>query len=328
MQARTGARLALGLAVSGLACLLVINSVDVSATAARLSSVQPGWLLVPLVALALQLLVRARRWAILLAATSGTPVRTGRIVGPLAVGYLANGALPARVGEVARAVLVARREHLAIAAVAASVVVERVVDLVALLSIGLVSTWTVGIGAIGALAIAMAAVLVSGLGVLAVLARPLAARVPRRMPDRLRRPAVQFLTSIGGVGFPAALAAFGLSLLAWMGDVTLVWACMQSLGLHLGLSVVVPIAIGAALGTALPAASGYLGTYELGAVTFGTLFGAAPDTVLSIALLSHVLAVVPTAAVGLVSGLRMGIRFGVPGIHRPAGGEAGLGVDR
>ena len=327
MNVRTGGRVALGLVVSAVACLLLARSVDLSAAATRLSSVQPVWLLLPLLVLALQLLVRARRWALLLAAAAGTEVRTGQVIGPLAVGYLANGVLPARVGEVVRAVLVARREHVAIAAVAASVVVERVVDLAALLVIGLASTGSVGVGAIGVVAIAGAAALVGGLGVLALSAGSLAARMPRRLPARVRMPTVQFLESIGGVGIRAAVGSFALSLLAWMGDVTVVWACAQALGVHLPFAAVVPIAVGAALGTALPAASGYLGTYELGAVTFGTMTGTAPDTVLSIALLAHVLAVVPVACAGLVAALRMGVKLEMPTLDRQEAAASGAPAD-
>ena len=321
MNRRIWARVGLGIVVSVVACLLLARAVDLPATVARLTSVQPIWLIVPLVALALQLLVRSRRWALLLAAAGGTPVATQRVIGPLAVGYLANALLPARLGEAARAILIARREHLAIAAVAASVVVERIVDLAALLSIGLLSSGAVG--AIGIGAIAATGGLVVGLAALALSARSLAGRVPQRLPIRVRKPAVQFLDGIGGVGVGASAAAFGLSVLAWMGDVAVVWACARALGLELPLAAVVAIAVGAALGTALPAAGGYLGTYELGAVALGTLAGIAPDTVLAIAVLAHVFAVLPVALLGLLAVARMGVRFEGPALDRTPGTPAG-----
>jgi hypothetical protein len=270
---------------------------------------------VPLVALGVQFSIRATRWAMLLTAATGTRVRAIRVAGPMAVGYLVNAVLPARLGEVARAVLVARRERLAIAPVAASVVVERVVDLSALLTIGLVSTGAVE--AIGPTAIVATAGLVIALGILAVSARWVAAHLPRRLPSRARTLAVQFLEGIGGLGPRPLLGAYGLSVLAWFGDAALVWACGMALGVELGLPAAIAIAVGAALGTALPAAGGYLGTYELGAVAIGTLAGTPPDTILAIAVLAHVFAVVPVALLGVAAVVRMGVRFDATSIGRP-----------
>lgn len=319
MNARWAVRVLIGLLVSVGAVGLLAATVDIPAAAARLVSVDPVWLLVPLAALAVQLSIRAWRWSILLTAATGTPVRAVRVVGPMAVGYLVNAVLPARLGEVARAVLVARREPLAVAAVAASVVVERVVDLSALLTIGLVSTGAVG--AIGPTAIVATAGLVIVLGILAVSARWVAAHLPGRLPERARVVVVQFLDGIAGVGPRPLLAAFGLSLVAWMGDVALFWACGQALGVEVALPAAIAIAVGAALGTALPAAGGYLGTYELGAVAMGTLAGIPADTILAIAVLAHVFAVVPVALLGVAAVVRMGVRFDATAIGRP--GPAG-----
>jgi hypothetical protein len=300
-------RLAVGVGISAAAVLLLTRTVDVPATAGRLSSINPWWLVVPLAAIATQLSIRAVRWSILLTATTRTAVQPTRVVGPLVVGYLANAVLPARLGEVARAVLVARREHLPIAEVAASIVVERVIDLSALLTIGLLSTGV--LAAVGGTAQAATAALVATIVALALSARWLASHLPRRLPGRLRTVVGQFLVGISGVGPRPLLSAYALSAVAWMGDVALVWACGQALDVGLSLPAAIAIAVGAALGTALPAASGYLGTYELGAVTIGSLAGTAPDTILAIAVVAHVLAVVPIALLGIVAVIRMGVRF-------------------
>jgi hypothetical protein len=63
----------------------------------------------------------------------------------------------------------------------------------------------------------------------------------------------------------------------------------------------VAIGLGGALGTALPAAPGYLATYELGAVTLGSLAGVPRETVLPVAILTHVLGVTILAAAGGVA---------------------------
>lgn len=318
MKVRLGVRLAVGFAISVGAVLLLVRVVDVPATVALLGSIDPVWLALPLVALGVQLVIRAWRWAFLLTVASATTVPTRRVVAPLTVGYFVNAVLPARLGEVARAVLVARREHLPIGSVAASVVVERVVDLAALLLIGLLAT--AALGAVGWPALALAGGLIVGLGVVVYVAPLIADRLPRRLPERARIAIGHFLGGIAAVDRRSFAGALLLSAMAWLGDVTTFWACARALGVDLGLPAVATIAVGAALGTALPAASGYLGTYELGAVAIGSIAGTNPDSILAIAVLAHVVAVVPIALVGMVSAVRLGVRFTMPAADDEAAG--------
>lgn len=123
MSARMAVRGAIGIATSLAAGLLLLGTVDLGAAATRFSTIEPIWLAIAPVALAAQLGLRARRWALLLTTTTHGRVKTLRVIGPLTVGYLANAILPARLGEVARSALVARRESIPIGAVVASVVV-------------------------------------------------------------------------------------------------------------------------------------------------------------------------------------------------------------
>ena len=304
---RTVGRILLGIGLSAFALLLLARTVDVPGTVDRLAAIDPRWLVLPLGVLAIEFVLRAQRWSLLLRG-AGAAVPTRRVMAPLAVSYLANAVLPARVGEVARTLLVARRERLAIALVAASVIIERVLDLAALLSVGLVGTAAVGaIGLIGWAAIGSTAALIIGLALAARFGERIVRLLPRRLPEWLRDAGVQFFGAVGRIGARTSLLAYGLSVLAWMGDVGLVWICARALGFELSAPAAVAISLGAALGTALPAASGYLGTYELGAVALGTLVGTPSETVLAIAVLAHVFAIIPFALLGLVAVLSVGV---------------------
>ena len=108
-----------------------------------------------------------------------------------------------------------------------------------------------------------------------------------------------------------------LSLLAWACDSLVIWLCGQALGTPLSPGTAVLIAAGAAAGAALPAAAGYLGTYELGAMTMAAFAGVPADEALQIALLGHAIAVLPLAVVGLIAGVDHDRRAApdVPGGH-------------
>ena len=306
MTDRLAVRLAIGAVASVAACIVLLQVVDMPATLGRLGSLEPAWLIVPLIALAVQFGLRTWRWRLLLSAAAATRVGLGRVAGPLAVGYLANVVLPARLGEMVRAVIVARRERLAIGSVAASVVVERAFDIVALLVLGILTT---GIGSVGWLSGAAVTGLLAGLWALARFAPAINRNVPRHLPRRLRGATAHFLSGVGGIGLRTATAGLAASALAWTGDIAVVWSCARAIGVDLSLAAATAIAVGAVLGTAVPAAGGYVGTYELGAVAFGSLAGTSSDTILAVALLSHVFAVIPMGLVGIAAMLRMGVRL-------------------
>lgn len=306
MRARTVARAGLGIAASAVSCVLLAQSVDLEAAGAQLQAVDPRWLVLPFVAIVGQFALRARRWALLLSSASGAAVPASGIAPALAIGYLANAVLPARLGEVARTLVAARRTRLEIATVAASVVVERLIDLAALVTLAVLGTGLAS--TIGWPVVLAAIALVAGPHVIAKAAGHLATRLPAWLPDGLRPTAQRVLGALSGMGRRSMLYALILSALAWMGDVAVVWLCGQAIGADLSLGAALAIAVGAALASALPAAGGYLGTYELGAVAFGAMAGVPSSTALAVALVSHAFAVLPLALAGVIVVLRGGLR--------------------
>jgi len=89
-----------------------------------------------------------------------------------------------------------------------------------------------------------------------------------------------------------------LSLLAWMLDAGIYLAAAASLGISLPLGSAVIIAAAGALATALPAAPGYVGTYDLAAAAVGAGLGLDPATAVALAAVVHVVVVVPIAMAG------------------------------
>jgi len=298
-----------GIALSVIACLAVLATIDVPTTIARIGRVEPLWLVPPLAVLAIQLLIRAGRWSWLLSATAGKPAPVGMLIGPLLVGYLVNSTLPGRLGEVARAAIAGRRLDIVFGASIASVLVERALDLVALVT---VATVVVGSGVVGSGLVIVG--IVAGLVVLMGVARyrtVVVSRLPAFVPAAVVRFVGEFLDAIARLPVHVMLGAIALSAVAWLGDSTLVWFVGRSLGIELPFTAAVAIGAGAALGTALPAAPGYLGTYELGAVAGGLAVGVPAESALAIALVLHVLVVIPISLAGAVAAIRMSVKLDV-----------------
>ena len=296
--------LLLGAVVSIVAAAWLVMTTDIGQVAAQLGRAQVAWLAPGLLVLALQAWVRSARWAWLIRTCAGIQIGIARVIDAMLLGYFVNAVVPGRLGEVARAIVVARRESVAFSAVAATVVLERAIDvlaLTALAAIALFSTaseWSIPFGAV-----AVAIAVLVGLGRRAtVLGRLIPSRTPQRAADGVR----SFLRSVAAIRLPVAAGAAGLSAVAWLADAIMVLLVSRALGLEISVAAALAIGLGGALGTALPAAPGYLATYELGAVTLGSFAGVPRETVLPVAILTHLIGVTVLAAAGAVALGRLG----------------------
>src|SRR6478672_2019376 len=122
-----------GVSVSIVALLLVIRGVDLQATANVLRSADFRWIGLGAMFAWGDLAFRGLRWQRLvhpIKAVSYLPM-----LGYLLIGYLMNNVLPARLGELVRSHYLGDREGISRASALGTVVVERVVDLVAVVTI-------------------------------------------------------------------------------------------------------------------------------------------------------------------------------------------------
>jgi len=297
MRSGTFIRALVGAAISIVALWFVLRGVDLARTAEVLSHADLRWIAVAAFFSSTDLALRALRWQRLL-----RPIATVRylpMLGYLLIGYLANNVLPARLGELVRSHYLGDREGISRASALGTVVVERIVDLVA----GVVaSAVLVGAGVAGLFLVVLA------LGIVA-----------HRLPgvDRIaaaveRWPQVRELASRlqGGLavaGRPRTLAeALAVSAVAWTVAI-LAWAAVgQSIGLHLSIGQAALIAAGVALASAVPAGPSNLGTFELAAVEIGKAIGVPPDSAFALALIVHASSLVVTSVGGGVALARIG----------------------
>jgi hypothetical protein len=304
------ARLALvglGFAISAVAVVIALRGVDLEAAGRIIRSASPSWLAAAVAILAIQTVVRAERWQRLLPVGDRPRPRLRRIVPPLLVGYLGNTVLPARLGEPIRAGLVAKREDLPLSGTLGSVLLERVVDTIGLALVGLgavVAVLRAGLSPVIAVPVAIAFVIgIAGVAVLAVAPGLL----HRLRVDRLPRVGGFIVTlsrgaSVRGQG-RAAWIALGLSAVAWLLDATIYWCVGRAIGVDLPFQAAVVVSVAAALSTAIPAAPGYVGTYELAVTTALGFLGVDPATALAFAVCVHAVIIVPIVVAGGVSAI-------------------------
>lgn len=115
----------IGIAISLAALALVFWNVDLAVVWSTLRSANYWYVLPALVLILIGQCGRARSWQNIL----GAGLKFQRVLSALNIGYLINNLLPLRLGEIGRALLIARQQKSSPVRVISSVAVERLIDL-------------------------------------------------------------------------------------------------------------------------------------------------------------------------------------------------------
>lgn len=128
------------LAVGILLLWFAFRSVDFSRLAADLKEADYSWLVLSVFFGLVAYISRARRWVLLINALGYKP-STRNSFYALMTGYLANLALP-RIGEITRCVALGKKEKIPVDQLIGTVVIERTIDFLSLLTIMIILIFT------------------------------------------------------------------------------------------------------------------------------------------------------------------------------------------
>jgi hypothetical protein len=285
-------------------------------------------LVVAIAFVALTLWIRAVRWQHLLAPIGPTRFRTVFRTG--VIGFAALAILPARMGDLLRPYLLARQEGLPVSGTFATIVMERVLDLITVLALMAVyvwgfadtSTWkpqllapielsaAVGGGLSVALMVLMW-VLASHPERIGTLVHSAARVLPRRLGRRLGGFASDF-----SAGFAVARSPRGLFLsLFWSFPLWLViaaetWAVTTAVGIAMPFAGTFLLQAMLVVGVAVPTPGGvgsYHEAYRVGVTSF---FGAPNDQAVAAAIVVHVISFVPVMLLGILFMAQDGLSVG------------------
>ena len=308
MVSRRGfGRAVIGIGISIVALFLVVRSVDLAATWNTIITAQPQWILAMVAFMVIDIGLRALRWRVLLRPVADVPFR--HTLPANLVGYLANNILPARLGELVRTDDLGARSGVPRSTILGTIVVERVVDTVVLVAIASIAILVLSVRGIVASAV-LVGLAVTALLIVAIAIGIAAHRLPgaervatfldrwpqvRETLARLRE-GLTIATKAGTIG-----RALVLTLLAWGCSILAFTAGAQAVGIQPTMGQAALLAAGTNLSTAIPAAPGYVGTYELAAVTIGASVGISRDDALAMAVLVHGFALLITSIGGAIA---------------------------
>lgn len=322
-RTRRSIYLLLGIVVSLVFIVLLVRKIDWADFVRELGHVSWSWAAISLFFFSLNLVLRGVRWRLLLK----NRVVLGDALIYLTIGYMSNNLLPAKIGEIVRLVLLGEKKRMSKSFIGATIVVERVVDLLSLLFfvalIPLLADIPASIGD-GTVAVNVnhAIVIVEGATLLAAIL--LAVLASRRGSDWLlaklsRFQSHRWLGKVAGgiVSFVDGLQVLQLNrgLIVVMVQSVLAWAVaglsistsLRAFSLQLPWYAAVFIMVVYNIGAMLPSAPGSIGVAHFMLVASLSVWSVDQSVALSFAVVHHGIRYVWITALGLLALWREGI---------------------
>jgi uncharacterized protein (TIRG00374 family) len=294
----------------------------------QVRQVRADLLVLSLITIALTFVARAIRWRYLLSPLGNTRFRT--VFRAVVIGFGALGLLPVRVGDVIRPYLLARQEGLPVSSVMATVVLERVLDLVAVLALLALYVWGLAdpstlpprllrpIEASAAVAAVAAVALLVTMWILAThperigkLAAALARVLPGKLSHRVGSLASTFSSGFAAARHPEKLfLAIVWSFPVWLAIAAQAWTVTIAFGIAMPFAGTFLLQSLLVIGVAVPTPGGvgsFHEAYRLGVTTF---FGASNDRAIAAAIVTHAISFIPPVLGGILFMAQDGLSLG------------------
>ncbi|MFA5138507.1 MAG: lysylphosphatidylglycerol synthase transmembrane domain-containing protein [Elusimicrobiota bacterium] len=311
---KRSAGMGLALVVGGALLFYAFKDIRPREVLDSLSDFRPAWLPVLLVFPLIDLLIRALRWSLLLAPMTRAGVWT--LTQLEAIGLAVNNVLFLRLGEVARSLVAAQEFEVPVMSVLATIVVERLCDMAAILLL-----FVVGASFMPDLVEPRLRALAAGLTLLILAALGTAAAGGERLARAAAR--LRGLPSVGRMAGELVCGTRALrswsvcfqvgfwSLALWIWDAAYCSAIAASMGFEpgLGLGRAILVLCTAAAGTMLPTVPGAFGNFEASVRFILERFGYDRALAVSYAMVSHLLGYAIVTLLGVLFLYKLGHTF-------------------
>jgi uncharacterized protein (TIRG00374 family) len=341
------ARLMVTIVLPGFFLYLFARRIDPDELRESLQGVGYGWWLLILAAFIqiLHLILRAMRWRILL-----EPQKKGigyyNLFSTVSIGYLVTMLLPGRIGEFLRPILLANRENISKTGSLATILLERLMDALAVSSLlavylifftggegsmgreamaglGIGTGWTVFAGTLIVLAFpALWVVVHFRAGVARLLEKiiPLSSRFGKNFHQFFHAVIDGFAVLKGG---RALVFAWGYTYAIWLVIAYSIWFSLLAFDIRIPIEGSLLMLAALVFGIAIPTQGG-VGTYEFfGQEALTRFFGIDPSQAGAAVLVMHIFAIFPVILIGFGFLWKEGISFSSLKAVAKSDGDAG-----
>ena len=347
MNKKMIASIGAGLVFSCAALYLAFRNIPVKDLLHYFGSVNYLWL-VPAGAIAvLSFILRVFRWQLILKTTRHVPFIN--VYHPLMIGFMLNCILPGRLGEIARPVILLKKENIPFSTGLGSIVTERLFDMICLIALLALVLSIVPIDP--SLSVSVGDYKISGatlesvssgmtrlclvviLGVVLVSVRKsreaiaalflkipgalffLSASYKKKCEKNIIRPLIQLMDHFAqGLSLfqrpGKTIACLLLSLTIWLVQALSYHVMTFSCpGIHISFFQTMTVMIMICFFIALPSVPGYWGLWEAGGLFALSLFSVAGDQAAGYTLINHVVQILPVMVAGMISAFILGINI-------------------
>src|SRR3972149_3363506 len=318
---RIGASLAVGI----LLLVVLIWWTEIDKIGEAIGSASPLWLAAAALIILPTYILRAIRWKLLLAPVKKT-VRVSNTFWSTAVGFMVNTLVPIRLGEFVRAYILGEKEGTGFAPGFSSIVVERTLDLIGLVSIGVVTMFLVSaqaglssivvdiFTAVAVLIAVILAVIIVGIkkeDLIIRLVTGITSKIPlvKRYTARIADFTSSLIKGLQGLSQNPKMFAANISLtwILWLTQTSAIYLTFIAFNYPLPFVAAILGGVLMSVSHILPATPGYVGSYEVFWVLIFTLLGVTQtDLLLAVGVISHLIGLLPTIIIGCVSVVWLG----------------------
>ncbi len=285
------------------------------------------WLLPGVAVYFLAVWARAWRWRYLLRPLK--EISTAHLFPTVAIGYFGNNILPARAGELLRAVVLKKDEGVPISASLATIIVERVFDGVVMLGFVFVNLPELArltdhsgfVGDIRSLALLGSGVFLGALAIFLGMAmmpqrsaRLASALVKRLLPGPIQQKSLGLIERfLGGLeslrSARSVWMVFLTSVVIWLLETGKYWFVMHAFPFEVSFFALMLMNGIVNLATTIPSAPGYVGTFDAPGIAVLQAYGVAKALAAAYTLILHIALWAPITALGGYYLLKRGIRW-------------------
>lgn len=310
--------------------VFMLQSVDINTVVSLIQDLSLLWLFLCIAAYSATFILRAWRWKIILISVKNS-VRTNNTFWITAVGFLVNLTIPLRFGgEIARAFIIDKKEKTGFFQGLSSIVVERLLDLLGIVTLGVVALFLVPVSLdqlswfIDALKIIGVLVLLAFVGIfvgakkaeatLRLVDRILShvPLLPQKWKEKIKNLVKSLIEGASGVYYSpsAGLATLLLTLVLWAMQFLNVYFLFQAFNFDVAVAIALLGSMLISLSFILPAAPGFIGTYETyWTVIFVGLGITNMDLIVASGLVNHLIIMIVTLTLGSAGIMWLGLSF-------------------
>jgi len=310
-----------GILISAVLVYYALQGLKLGQVWQYLQEAEYWWILPGVVVYFFAVWARTWRWHYMLRPLKS--VQLGRLFPVVCIGYMGNNVYPARAGELIRAYVLRRKEEVSISASLATIVVERIFDGVVMLLFVFISLpltplpdWLHQVVVGGSLLFFGAL-----MAFFFIAASPERSQklynwaIARLVPERLQAPvrgfADRFMEGLHCLRSGRdVVMIFVTSLIIWLAETVKYWFVTYAFGFTTPFWVLMLMNGVVNLATTLPAAPGYIGTFDTPGIKVLVNFGIGDEIATAYTLVLHAALWLPITLLGAFYMWREGVTWG------------------